>query len=107
MALFAALNYFYASLGIFALPFLPTPDELEDSIHKFRNGPLGFIPKPGFGNKNKGKKKEEANDYATTPTSKPVTYSLDLDEFDAQNNYISRNFDGQQSNYNLGGVPGP
>ena len=57
--------------GFLALPFLPdVPNRLEDSLHKIRNGPLGFIPKPGYG---KTKDVILSNPPYYT-TAKPVVY---------------------------------
>ena len=93
------------SLGLFALPFLPDPKGIEDGLHKFRNGPLGFIPKPGFGKK----EKLYYGDFSTSAPSsydvpsgvktsaKPVVYSLTAEE-----PISNRNDD-----LNLGPLPGP
>ena len=102
---FPELNFFWFFLGLFALPFLPDPKGIEDGLHKFRNGPLGFIPKPGFGKK----EKLYYGDFSTSAPSsydvpsgvktsaKPVVYSLTAEE-----PISNRNDD-----LNLGPLPGP
>ncbi len=119
------MQNFPSLLGLLAIPFLPDPDQVEDAVHKFRNGPLGFIPKPGFGKKHKiseifNLKKDAAKESFYT-TAKPVVYSFDLSETDAERRYksiltgegssgstTSSNFNfGQGSNFDLGTVPGP
>jgi len=92
------------SSGFLALPFLPdVPNKLEDSLHQIRNGPLGFIPKPGFG---KTKDAILSNPPYYT-TAKPVVYSFDLDENIAKKNYNEAKLTSQGSNFDLGHLPGP
>lgn len=95
------------SSGLFALPYLPAPEDVEDSLHKIRNGPLGFIPKPGFG-KNKGTSGTVWTTIApaSLTTVKPVVYSFTLDEDTAKRNYET-SLSSQGSNFDLGQVPGP
>ena len=94
-------------IGLFALPFLPDPKGIEDGLHKFRNGPLGFIPKPGFGKKEKLLGDTLYYSTSAPPSSyevpsgiktsaKPVVYSLAAEEPISNRNDL-----------NLGHLPGP
>lgn len=109
-------SYRILFLGLLAIPFLPGPNEIEDSIHAFRNGPLGFIPKPG--SVKKGSLAEAFKATLTkdkTKKAKPVVYSFDLDEAISERNYDAKmtQFNAQTTDEstskfdNLGLVPGP
>ena len=89
------------------MPFLPDPKGIEDGLHKFRNGPLGFIPKPGFGKKEKLLGDTLYYSTSAPPSSyevpsgiktsaKPVVYSLAAEEPISNRNDL-----------NLGHLPGP
>ena len=95
---------FFIFLGLLAIPFLPGPNDIENSIenslHKIRNGPLGFIPKPGL-----GKKTAVKNEILTSV--KPVVYSFDQEE----NEELRRSYESKltqlENKLDLGHVPGP
>ena len=110
-----------------AAPYLPKPEDVdfEKMLSDVRNGPLGFIPKPGS-KFNLGKLAIKKDKDKTIPVyfppkfekAKPVTYSFDYEEDSAERNYnklwdswgTRKKFDVDEftsNSINLEALPGP